>query len=65
MGQELGMIIIKSFWWKSWVRSNVQEMVLKSGCQRQTGFWMGESTLIILDELMTLLVQRLNEWIML
>lgn len=26
---------------------------------------MGESTLIVLDELMTLLVQRLNEWIML
>ena len=25
---------------------------------------MGECTLIVLDELMTLLVQRLNEWIM-
>lgn len=40
-------------------------MVLKIECQRQTEFWMGECTLIVLDELMTLLVQRLNEWIIL
>lgn len=40
-------------------------MVLYNTSQRQRGlFWQGRSTLIVLNDSMTLMVQRLNEWIM-
>lgn len=65
MGQVLGIVIIKSVWWKWWFSSNVQQMVLEDKCQRQRETRVGEPTLIVLDKMMTLLVQRLNELIML